>query len=137
MYSIDSVLKRLQSWIFEIMQAREFNKQRIEKMKAIDFLRLIGSLGFSSRQCMDPVDYVYGILGMLQIKMPRLDNPADVWTRFLYELGNYMETMGPFELEDGNIIKINEHAYQIDICRARDMADIYFLVLTITRKNER
>ncbi|KAI7875155.1 hypothetical protein K492DRAFT_173718 [Lichtheimia hyalospora FSU 10163] len=43
---------------------------------------------------MDPVDYVYGVLGMLNIKIPRMTEPKAVWQIFLSELDKHMETAG-------------------------------------------
>ncbi|KAJ8652894.1 hypothetical protein O0I10_011428 [Lichtheimia ornata] len=40
----------------------------------------------SPRQCMDPVDYVYGVLGIFQIDIPRKTDPNEVWQLFVTEL---------------------------------------------------
>lgn len=79
---------------------------------------------------MDPVDYVYGLLGMFQIKIPRLSDPNEVWQTFLSELDDYMEDMKNEQVlsEDNNkgkLVGINDDAKQVDLRKARNMADVY------------
>lgn len=94
-------------------------------MDSLDFVNLIGSWRTSNRQCMDPADYVYGVLGMLQIKIPRLKNPYDVWERFLYELEDFMKTTGLDDFGGGQTLRISIFAHHFDICEAENMSDVY------------
>ncbi|KAJ8652564.1 hypothetical protein O0I10_011769 [Lichtheimia ornata] len=121
--------QRLLEWIAEITQTRSFSKRRFEK-SAQTFLQLFVALETSSRRCMDPVDYVYGLLGMFQIKIPRLSDPNEVWQTFLSELDDYMEDMKNEQVlsEDNNkgkLVGINDDAKQVDLRKARNMADVY------------
>ncbi|CDS10620.1 hypothetical protein LRAMOSA11106 [Lichtheimia ramosa] len=120
-------MSSLFDWLCEITQARAFSKHRIEKKKTVDqFDSLVTSLGLSTRRCMDPVDYVYGVLGMFQFKIPRMKDPKEVWQRFLIELDNYMVTNAIKNTPTGwRITGINERAYAVDLRKAKHMADVY------------
>ncbi|KAI7885178.1 hypothetical protein K492DRAFT_172505 [Lichtheimia hyalospora FSU 10163] len=89
---------------------------------------------------MDPVDYVYGVLGMLQIKIPRMTDPKKVWQRFLSELDDYMDTAGIKGEEIPNpaasiykVIGIADYAYNIDLTTVECMGDAYKSILRIKR----
>ncbi|CDH58175.1 predicted protein [Lichtheimia corymbifera JMRC:FSU:9682] len=116
-------------FMLEIYHARTFNKHRIGKKSPSSFAFLIGTLGASDRRCMDPVDYVYGVLGMFQFKIPRMNDPTAVWQRFVAELEKYIEDMrgGRFEIADDKyqITAFNDRAYQIDLREAENMSDVY------------
>lgn len=75
----------------EILDARISNKQSIEKMSPEELYYLLQSLGLSTGWCMDHVDYVYGALGILQFKIPKMSNPNATLDLFLYEPNHYME----------------------------------------------
>lgn len=133
MYMIDTMreTEEILMWMGEIEQARDFNKKRMLKMEAIDFYKLVKSLGYSMRECMDPADFVYGVLGMLQIKMPRLSNPKEVWARFLHELEIYMETNNLFKHGERRKVYINSSIYDFDICEAECMSEVYNRLLEL------
>ena len=122
----------------EIFYARAFKKHGVERTPVYQFCYLIGSLSDSPRRCMDPVDYVYGVLGMLQIKIPRMIDPKKVWQRFLSELDDYMDMAG-FKNEvvqepDGSkvkIIGIRKCAYEIDLTTVKCMGGIYHYILRV------
>ncbi|KAI7881124.1 hypothetical protein K492DRAFT_194627 [Lichtheimia hyalospora FSU 10163] len=110
-------------WLYTVLHARTFTKTRIEKMSAGRLMALMGTLGNSTRRCMNPVDYVYGVLGMLQIKIPRTKDPNEVWQSFLCEfeslingdmtdeesevnhMGDVYEDFLTFVLEPGTLYK--------------------------------
>ncbi|KAI7876077.1 hypothetical protein K492DRAFT_198712 [Lichtheimia hyalospora FSU 10163] len=123
----------LLDWMAETNHARAFNKQHCDKNeRANQFGALFYSLYSSTRRCMDPVDYVYGILGMLKIKIPRMTDPEAVWHRFLFELDNYMDMMGTktavFRFSNGSKSRISvnkESAHEIVLQEATCMADVY------------
>ncbi|CDH58126.1 predicted protein [Lichtheimia corymbifera JMRC:FSU:9682] len=87
----------------------------------------------SQRRCYDPVDYVYGVLGIFQFKIPRMTDPNAVWRRFLIELDHYMETTGikneSFGGAGGRITGFCDHAYHVDLRKAKKMADVYRYLL--------
>ncbi|KAI7885005.1 hypothetical protein K492DRAFT_191297 [Lichtheimia hyalospora FSU 10163] len=119
-------------WILEISQARAFSKHDAEKNHAYQFVVLMLSLGDSTRRCMDHVDYVYGVLGMLNIKIPRMTDPKAVWKRFLSELDNHMdmadikgEVISVAGCGRGKIIGIGESAYKINLQEFECMGDVY------------
>ena len=122
----------------EISQARAFNKHDVKRNHAYQFVFLLGTLGESTRRCMDPVDYVYGVLGMLNIKIPRLTEPKAVWQRFLSELDHYMDMEDiknkVFQITGGYNVKttgIKESAYEIDLREVKRMSNVYDNVLAI------
>ena len=89
---VDGYWTLREEWMREISETRAFNKNDAKKKNhAYRFYFLLLSLGESTRRCMDPADYVYGVLGMLNIKIPRMTDPEAVWQSFLSELDNYMD----------------------------------------------
>lgn len=115
--------------MMEIYQARTFSKQRIGKKSPSNIFFLICSLSASHRRCMDPVDYVYGVLGMFQFQIPRMSDPNAVWQRFLSELKKYIEAMEDDKFEFKNkrykITASDSSAYQKDLREAEYMSDVY------------
>ncbi|KAI7878423.1 hypothetical protein K492DRAFT_196834 [Lichtheimia hyalospora FSU 10163] len=127
-------------WMMEISQARAFNKHDVNKNHAYQFIFLLHSLGNSTRRCMDPVDYVYGVLGMLNIKIPRMAEPKAVWQRFLSELDNYMgmadiknEVIQTSKYTSGMSNGIRESAYKADLREVECMGDVYKNLLVTER----
>ncbi|KAI7881893.1 hypothetical protein K492DRAFT_224810 [Lichtheimia hyalospora FSU 10163] len=123
---------RKKAWMEEIARARVFSKRDVKKNHAYQFAFLLGSLGGSIRRCMDPVDYVYGVIGMLNIKLPRMTDPKAVWQRFLSELDKYMDMAGIknneyyiTRYETKKIIGIRESAYKIDLQEVKCMKNVY------------
>lgn len=126
---VTKLAEKIIAFMFEMYQARTFNKHRTEKKSPSRFLFLIRSLALSDRRCVDPVDYVYGVLGMFQLKIPRMNDPNAVWQRFLSELEKYVEDMKNDKFEhDGRKYKISaahDRAYRIDLREAENMSDVY------------
>ena len=129
----------LHDWMAEIFYSRRAFKKHDGKMAlAYEFLSFIGTLQGSTRRCMDPVDYVYGVLGMLQLKIPRMADRKKVWQRFLSEIDDYMDRMGiknkDIHEDDGSITKIigiGKYAHKIDLTTAECMGDVYGYILDI------
>ncbi|KAI7874565.1 hypothetical protein K492DRAFT_183774 [Lichtheimia hyalospora FSU 10163] len=128
----------LPHWMLEIFYSRDLEKRGVEMMSAYQFCNLISSLKGSPRRCMDTVDYVYGILGMLQIKIPRMADPKKVWQRFLSEIDGYMDSAGikneVFKNPAGSkvkIIGIRKYAYRIDLTTVDCLGDVYGNILDI------
>ncbi|KAI7883051.1 hypothetical protein K492DRAFT_193038 [Lichtheimia hyalospora FSU 10163] len=125
-------------WFVGIFYSRAFKKRGFEITPAYEFFSLFSSLASSFRLCMDPVDYVYGVLGMLQIKIPRMTDPKKVWQRFLSELDDYMQMAGfknqDFQDPEGikvKIIGIREDAHEINLTTVEHMGDVYDCILEL------
>ncbi|KAJ8652565.1 hypothetical protein O0I10_011770 [Lichtheimia ornata] len=122
--------RNLLRWFFDINQARTFNEHHTIEKKAEKFMLLILSFSQSTRHCMDPVDYVYGLLGIFQVKIPRLSDPNEVWNIFLSEIDKYMEDIKNVEFplvdsETARITGVTDRACQVDLRNAKNMADVY------------
>lgn len=117
----------LHAWLSEMFQARKSNDHRTGKKTAQEFSYLVRSFGDSPRRCMDPADYVYGVLGVFQFKIPRMNDPNAVWQYFLSELEKYLETTGMKndKFSGKRITGISDNAYRTDLWKAKDMADVY------------
>lgn len=85
---------------------------------------------------MDPVDYVYGVLGMFHFKIPRMNDPNMVWQLFLSELDNYMMDFKDKKFSWGRITGISDNAYQIDLLKAANMADVYNDLLVVVEDGD-
>lgn len=125
-----SKLRELDDWMSEISYARKSNKQRVGVKVPREFYNLIDTLGKSQRRCYDPVDYVYGVLGMFQINIERMQDPVKVWRCFLSELDTYMDKHG-FKVEEtfysrcSNSYRISYRALQVDLLNVENMTDVY------------
>lgn len=102
-------------------------------MGAEQLYSLIMSWSESSRRSYFPEDYVYGVLGVFQINIPRMRDPNAVWQHFLYELDNYMETtdIKNETFLGKRIIGLSDRAYEFDLRKARDMVDVYQHLLEV------
>ena len=114
----------------ELKYSRAFKKSLISgTLTRRSLLDLIAILGSSNRQCMDPVDYVYGVLGIFQFKIPRGIDRHQVWPRFLSQFENLVHDLMhklPSSADDYHFsLKISDHAHGIDLLGARSMADVY------------
>ncbi|CDH48374.1 predicted protein [Lichtheimia corymbifera JMRC:FSU:9682] len=109
----------LDAWSDEACAASVYNRDRLgDSYIEHNFLSLLWTLGNSPRRCMDPVDYVYGVLGIFHFKIPRMDDPDAVWKLFLSEMDKFLDSLEtPF--------RISDRAYQVDLRKAQDMADVY------------
>ncbi|KAJ8652020.1 hypothetical protein O0I10_012364 [Lichtheimia ornata] len=116
----------LEDWYCEVRAARTYNSDRIYEQDVKDWLfNLLWTWGNCPRRCMDPVDYVYGVLGIFQFEIPRMDNPDAVWKLFLSKMDKLVdELLGSFP-GDPRRIRISDRAYQLDLRKAKDMADVY------------
>lgn len=79
----------------------------------------IESLRQCNRRCYDPVDYVYGVLGMMRIKIPRMNDPNKVWQHFLTKLDDLLPT------RYGRFINIAGH---IDLRKYETIGEIYTIL---------
>ncbi|KAI9321757.1 hypothetical protein BX666DRAFT_1905326 [Dichotomocladium elegans] len=71
----------------------------------------LNSFATSQRKALYPVDYVYGVLGILDIDIPPMDDPKQVWHMFSEKLRKRHPD-----------IDVPEH---IDLSKATKMEDVY------------
>ncbi|KAI9319105.1 hypothetical protein BX666DRAFT_2025438 [Dichotomocladium elegans] len=76
------------------------------------FPLLLLYLSLDKRTCLDPCDYVYGVLGYLEIRLPRMCDPAEVWQAFLSQV--------KLQLPKGAPLPVS-----FDLANAKDMASVY------------
>lgn len=76
---------------------------------------------------MDPADYVYGVLGIFQMKIPRMADPNEVWKTFLAKLEEYLKNLYGNAISRPRIIDRARHG---DLRKARNMAHVYKGLLT-------
>ena len=123
--------KAVYDWMNTVLHARAFTKTRIEKKSAGELDLLMSTLGNSTRRCMNPVDYVYGVLGILQIKIPRMDDPSTVWQSFLCEFDKYIDIdMKEQMFGYRQITGISDRARQVNLQEVEHMGDVYKDFLT-------
>ncbi|CDS08875.1 hypothetical protein LRAMOSA10236 [Lichtheimia ramosa] len=104
--------------LLEMKAARKFRADDIAKTNSYDVCPLFLSLNQSPRRCMNQVDYVYGVLGILGFKIPRKKDPIEVWQLFLHELTNNMgdSTRGA---------EFFDRAVKFDLQKAETLGDVY------------
>lgn len=85
------------------------------------------SLAGSSRTCLDPLDYVYGILGLLDIHIPRTDNADTLWRTFLSKLKDHLTQMvNDIKEDDVNVsFTLSESACDIKLAHAENVSEVY------------
>lgn len=112
----------------EMRRAKCYSAYRMVEFDPMSIVDVIESFGTSPRRCMDPVDYVYGVLGVIPFDIPRMTDPKKVWQQFLSHLEKLipplkkrMASMRPQVKIQG----INDRAYQVDLSTASNMADVY------------
>ncbi|KAI7883030.1 hypothetical protein K492DRAFT_54604 [Lichtheimia hyalospora FSU 10163] len=125
-------------WFLEVSSSRAFRKSGGVMAPAYEVFSMFISLQGSTRRCMDPVDYVYGVLGILQLKIPRMADPKKVWQCFLTELDDYMDMAGfknrEIQRPNGSkvkIIGIRKYAYETDLTTAECMGDVFRYILDL------
>lgn len=108
----------------DIDVARTSSCYRISERDGVLVL-LMASLCSSTRRCMDPADYVYGVLGMLKIKVPRMSDPNAAWQHFLSILDDLYADYTP---GSGRFIDL---ADEIDLQKHETIGEVYSRVLAI------
>lgn len=76
-----------------------------------------------TRSCMDPVDYVYGVLGLLDLDITRMNDADLVWQTFLSKLNERLNRMIDQVTQGKVSFTINEE--KVDLTKATNMADVY------------
>lgn len=87
------------------------------------------SLISSKRRCYDPADYVYGVLGMMQIKIPRMADPNAVWRHLLSKLDDLYPLAGSMKWIDC--------ADEIDLRKVEAIGDVYTKLFSIYAESMR
>lgn len=80
------------------------------------------SLRYSKRRCYDPADYVYGVLGMMQIKIPRVEDPNAAWSHLLSKLDDLL----PLKYS-----RWVDSADEFDLREAETIGDVYTKLVEI------
>ncbi|KAI9316521.1 hypothetical protein BX666DRAFT_1951516 [Dichotomocladium elegans] len=63
----------------------------------------------SQRKALYPVDYVYGVLGVLDIDIPRLEDPKEIWEIFSNKIReNYPHVHVPENVDLGNATRMED-----------------------------
>lgn len=105
----------------------------------MDLLELFESFAVSPRLCMDPVDYVYGVLGIFQFDIPRINDPDLVWQLFLTELENYLADPKRVKISDAYeralaSVFTGDQARQCNLLSATNMGQVYQCLLPNSSK---
>lgn len=94
------------------------HRSQIQDQRIPRRISTIRYLTTSSRKCMKPEDYVYGVLGVFRFKLPRGIEPNKLWQLFV----SRVEAIEVASL-------VNANAREFDLLTARDMADVYQALL--------
>lgn len=80
-----------------------------DSMRLVSYIRVFGGFGLSQRTCYRPVDYVYGVSGILGWDIPRMADPDIVWGKFI----SYMQLFAKMLHE--NLAEHNQENVQINV----------------------
>ncbi|KAI7875682.1 hypothetical protein K492DRAFT_199005 [Lichtheimia hyalospora FSU 10163] len=129
-------VKAVYDWLNTACHARNFTKTHTKKSTTQLKLLMI-ALGNSTRRCMNPVDYVYGVLGMLQIKIPRMKDPDAVWQSFLCEFENYVDRdiKNNVFFPTMPITGISDRAHLVNLQEVEHIGDVYKGFLAIAKNH--
>ncbi|KAJ8652602.1 hypothetical protein O0I10_011748 [Lichtheimia ornata] len=115
-----SMAKMTITCVEEISTCRQLNSHRVSlPSDSWIWPELFDTFGKSSRQCMDPVDYVFGMFGMCPLDIPRMADPNAVWQLFLAKLEDLLAN------DDSPRTRISDRARHFDLAAAQNMADVY------------
>ncbi|CDH54777.1 predicted protein [Lichtheimia corymbifera JMRC:FSU:9682] len=123
--------------LLEMKRSREAGEAfRDERISLWTLNHLFKAFERSSRRCMDPVDYVYGVLGVLGFKIPRMADPQQVWHCFFTELDNFLTDVKRRSMIDQRdemfaAIGVNQDMKNFDLQAATCMSDVYTGLLDI------
>lgn len=138
---MESLLDKVSRQCAELFRPRNFADLTVDGYALSSpyaFFKLIESLGNSPRTCMDPVDYVYGVLGFLLWDIPRMNHPDDVWQAFLSQLEDYItRSLEESHYMGGGIVSIDisDKARTFDLALAKNMTDVYRGLLQVKAKD--
>ncbi|KAJ8651928.1 hypothetical protein O0I10_012499 [Lichtheimia ornata] len=93
------------------------------------------ALASSSRVCAVSVDYVYGVIGMLELDVPRLDHPQDVWKAFLSELRRLLAHLT--EQDQGCMWAKVVKDETFDLANAENLGHVYTGLVKFSRRRNR
>ena len=112
---------------------RDIYNQNDGSSRVIPRLRnVFEALESSSRVCAFPVDYVYGVIGMLELDVPRLDHPQDVWKAFLHELRKLLARLT--EQDEGCMWAKVVKDETFDLANAKNLGHVYSGLVKFSRR---
>lgn len=101
------------------------------KARLVGLKSVLDNLAGSPRTCTNPVDYVYGVLGLLAIDVPRMDDPHAAWSTFLSVLSQRLQDV---EKDDPDYYaSVSENAYSFDLSQANNLGHVYSGLVIFTR----
>ncbi|KAI7877829.1 hypothetical protein K492DRAFT_209362 [Lichtheimia hyalospora FSU 10163] len=105
------------------------------KARFIGLKSMLDNLAGSPRTCTNPVDYVYGVLGLLAIDVPRMSDPHAVWSTFLSVLSQRLQSV---ERNDPDFFaSVSETAHSFDLSKAKNLGHVYHGLVIFTRKTSK
>ncbi|KAI7873963.1 hypothetical protein K492DRAFT_200340 [Lichtheimia hyalospora FSU 10163] len=109
---------------------------RAERISFWTLNHLFQAFARSSRKCTNSVDYVYGVLGVLQFNIPRMSDPKQVWQYFLVALDDFITDIKRRSMIDQRdelfaAIRLNQARRDFDLQAAECMSDVYKELLDI------
>lgn len=94
-------------------------------LKAVCLRAALSVFANSSRKCYMPEDYVYGVLGLLSLDIPRMQDPQRVWETFIQKLEGLLIELSEDYYQGLSYFSITEKAKTFQLAEAKDMADVY------------
>ncbi|CDH58128.1 predicted protein [Lichtheimia corymbifera JMRC:FSU:9682] len=89
----DDLANRLISEIYEKTKMiatsdtiHHLSRPRDPEARAVECMQILSTFKQSTRRCTDQRDYIYGVLGLLGLHIPRIDDPIALWRLFLFEI---------------------------------------------------
>ncbi|KAI7878267.1 hypothetical protein K492DRAFT_197001 [Lichtheimia hyalospora FSU 10163] len=83
------------------------------------------ALAECNRTCTNTVDYVYGVLGLIGVHVPRYDQPKEVWMAFLSALDKHFKQYAMNPKTGVQLMTVSKHATDFDLALAKDLSDVY------------
>lgn len=129
-FAIDALGKKLQM----VIQCTPLQVDRHNDPvgNAAIFVKMFASIGRCRRTCMDPRDYVYGVLGLLGVDIPRIDdNTQSVWITFLSVLDTMLQEHTTIARTGERLLTISSHAWNFRLALAKDSDHVYGMLLDV------
>lgn len=128
-HQLDRDATIVSEWLRDIRHIKQCYREYLRYKLPYDTLPpyiILRSLGNSFRCCKDPVDYVYGVLGVFRFNIPRMKDPKAVWQSFLRKFEDELHPIWKrCDTPTYRTIEISYRAHQVDLLKVRNMADVY------------
>ncbi|CDH59346.1 predicted protein [Lichtheimia corymbifera JMRC:FSU:9682] len=129
-FAIDALGKKLQMVIR--CTPLQVDRHNDPVGNAAIFVNMLASIGRCRRTCTDPRDYVYGVLGLLGMDIPRVDdNPQTVWITFLSVLDTMLQEHTTIARTGERLLTISSHAWNFRLALAKDSDHVYGMLLDL------